>query len=67
MLQTTQQLGAATGLAVVVTVYAGHAVAGLFLPGAREAFLTAATLSALACAAVAAITVLERAAGNGTR
>jgi EmrB/QacA subfamily drug resistance transporter len=55
MLQTTQQLGAATGLAVVVSVYASKAVPGAFLPGARDAFLTAAALSALAF--LAALTI----------
>ncbi len=57
MLQTTQQLGAATGLAVVVTVYATHAVPGVFLPGARGAVLTAAALSALALAAALTLAV----------
>jgi MFS family permease len=48
LLQTTQQFGAATGLAVVVTVYASHAVPGRFLPGTSAALLTAAGFSALA-------------------
>ena len=48
LLQTTQQLGGAVGLAVIVSVYAAGAVPGDFLPGARAAFLTAATFAALA-------------------
>ena len=40
MLQTTQQLGSAVGVAVIVSVFATHAVPGQFLPGAHEAFLT---------------------------
>ena len=56
--------GAATGLAVVVTVYASHAVPGVFIPGARDAFLTAATLSGLAFVA-AIITAIARARPPG--
>ena len=43
LLQTMQQLGAAIGLAVIVSVYAAGAVPGEFVPGARAAFLTSAT------------------------
>ncbi|MEU3979400.1 MFS transporter [Streptomyces sp. NPDC026672] len=64
MLQTTQQLGAATGLAVVVTVYASHAVPGVFLPGARPALLTAALLSALAFVAALVIAAATRRAAR---
>ncbi len=42
LLQTTQQLGAALGVAIVASVYAANAVPGDFLPGVREAYLTAA-------------------------
>jgi len=48
LLQTTQQLGAAVGVAVIVSVYAAGAVPGEFVPGAQAAFLTAAAFSALA-------------------
>jgi EmrB/QacA subfamily drug resistance transporter len=58
MLQTTQQLGSAVGVAVIVSVYAAGAVPGEFLPGARAAFLTSAVFSATA--AVVAGTLLFR-------
>jgi cbb3-type cytochrome oxidase subunit 3 len=48
LLQTTQQLGGAIGLAVTVSVYAAGAVPGAFVPGAREAFLTTAAFTLLA-------------------
>ena len=48
LLQTFQQLGGAVGLAVIVSVYAAGSVPGTFLPGARAAFLTSATMAALA-------------------
>ena len=48
LLQTFQQLGGAVGLAVIVSVYAAGSVPGQFLPGARAAFLTSATMAALA-------------------
>jgi EmrB/QacA subfamily drug resistance transporter len=48
MLQTTQQLGSAVGVAVIVSVYAAGSVPGRFLPGAQEAFLTSAAFSTLA-------------------
>jgi EmrB/QacA subfamily drug resistance transporter len=48
MLQTTQQLGSAVGVAVIVSVYAAGAVPGEFLPGAQAAFLTSALFSATA-------------------
>jgi EmrB/QacA subfamily drug resistance transporter len=48
MLQTTQQLGSAVGVAVIVSVYAAGAVPGEFLPGAQAAFLTSALFSAVA-------------------
>ena len=44
MLQTTQQLGSALGVAIIVSVYAAGAVPGEFVPGARAAFLTSALL-----------------------
>jgi EmrB/QacA subfamily drug resistance transporter len=48
LLQTTQQLGAAVGVAVIVSVYASGAVPGQFVPGARAAFLTSAAFSLVA-------------------
>jgi predicted MFS family arabinose efflux permease len=55
LLQTTQQLGGAVGLAVIVSVYAAGAVPGDFLPGARAAFLTAATFALLGFVVVATV------------
>ncbi|WP_134740216.1 MFS transporter [Nocardioides sp. 503] len=57
LLQTTQQLGSAVGVAVIVSVYAAGAVPGEFLPGAREAFLTSASFTAVAL--VLAVTMLR--------
>ncbi|WP_127359105.1 MFS transporter [Actinacidiphila soli] len=45
LLQTTQQLGGAIGLAVVVSVYAAGAEPGAFVPGAHAAFLTTAAFT----------------------
>ena len=55
LLQTTQQLGGAVGLAVIVSVYAAGAVPGDFLPGARAAFLTAAAFAVLAFVVTATV------------
>lgn len=60
MLQTTQQLGAAMGLAIVVSVYAGHSVPNAFVPGARGAELTAAALSVLALVAGVVLAISAR-------
>jgi EmrB/QacA subfamily drug resistance transporter len=60
MLQTTQQLGSAVGVAVIVSVYAAGAVPGEFLPGAQEAFLTSALFSTVAAVIAAAVLVLQR-------
>jgi hypothetical protein len=64
MLQTTQQLGSAVGVAVIVSVYAAGAVPGEFLPGAREAFLTSAIFSATAVVIAGTLLVLQRRAGR---
>jgi EmrB/QacA subfamily drug resistance transporter len=48
LLQTTQQLGSAVGVAAIVSVYAAGAVPGQFVPGAQAAFLTSAAFSATA-------------------
>ncbi len=48
LLQTTQQIGGALGLAVIVTVYASHSVPGEFTPGLREAMDTGSILALIA-------------------
>jgi EmrB/QacA subfamily drug resistance transporter len=48
LLQTTQQLGSAIGVAAIVSVYAAGAVPGEFVPGVRAAFLTSATVTGVA-------------------
>lgn len=48
MLQMVQQVGGSIGIAVAVSVYAGGAVAGEFLPGFSGAMLAGAGLSLLA-------------------
>ena len=60
MLQTTQQLGSAVGVAVIVSVYAAGAVPGEFLPGAQAAFLTSALFSAVAASIAATAWFLGR-------
>jgi len=45
LLQTTQQLGSAIGIAVIVSIYASGAVPGQFVPGVQAAFLTSAGFS----------------------
>jgi EmrB/QacA subfamily drug resistance transporter len=45
LLQTTQQLGGAVGVAAIVSVYASGAVPGEFVPGAHAAFVTSAAFS----------------------
>jgi EmrB/QacA subfamily drug resistance transporter len=45
LLQTTQQLGSAVGIAVIVSIYATGAVPGQFVPGIQAAFLTSAGFS----------------------
>ena len=54
LLQTSQQLGGAVGLAAIVSVYASQAVPGQFVPGVEVAFRTSAvfTLTALVVGAV---------------
>ncbi|MBI2244014.1 MAG: MFS transporter, partial [Nocardioides sp.] len=48
LLQTTQQLGSAVGVAAIVSVYAAGAVPGELVPGLQPAFLTSAAFAALA-------------------
>jgi MFS family permease len=60
MLQTTQQLGSAVGVAVIVSVYAAGAVPGEFLPGAQAAFLTSAAFSSVAALLAATVWYLRR-------
>jgi EmrB/QacA subfamily drug resistance transporter len=59
LLQTTQQLGSAVGVAVIVSVYAAGAVPGEFVPGVRAAFLTSAAF-ALVAFLVAAVVLRTR-------
>ena len=54
-----QQLGAAVGVAVIVSVYATGAVPGQFVPGAQAAFLTSAAFS-VAALVVATLCLRER-------
>ena len=58
LFQTMQQLGGAVGLAVVASTYAGFAVAGDFLVGARAGFWAATALAGLAV--IAAGLLIER-------
>ncbi|NYE35944.1 EmrB/QacA subfamily drug resistance transporter [Nocardioides cavernae] len=55
LLQTTQQLGSAVGVAVIVSVYAAGAVPGQLVPGLQAAFLTSAGFAALALLAAAVL------------
>jgi EmrB/QacA subfamily drug resistance transporter len=55
LLQTTQQLGSAVGVAVIVSVYAAGAVPGQFVPGLQPALLTSAGFAALALLVVASV------------
>jgi EmrB/QacA subfamily drug resistance transporter len=59
LLQTTQQLGSAVGIAVIVSIYATGAVPGQFVPGVQAAFLTSAGFS-LAAFLVAATALRTR-------
>jgi EmrB/QacA subfamily drug resistance transporter len=59
LLQTTQQLGSAVGVAAIVSVYATGAVPGQFVPGVQAAFLTSAGFS-LAAFLVAALAMRQR-------
>jgi EmrB/QacA subfamily drug resistance transporter len=54
LLQTTQQLGSAVGVAAIVSVYATGAVPGQFVPGVQGAFLTSAAFSLVAFLVAAA-------------
>jgi EmrB/QacA subfamily drug resistance transporter len=58
LLQTTQQIGGALGLAIIVTVYASYAVPGQFTPGLREAFDTGSILAMVAFATAASMAAL---------
>ena len=66
LLQTTQQLGGAVGLAVVVSVKAAGAVPGAFVPGTHAAFLTTAafTLAAFIAAVLGLHPGRKRASRN---
>ena len=58
LFQTTQQIGGALGLAVIVTVYASHAVPGEFTPGLREALDTGSIFGLIALLIAGTMTVL---------
>ncbi|MEU7593276.1 MFS transporter [Streptomyces sp. NPDC039022] len=60
LLQTTQQLGGAIGLAVIVSVHSLGAVPGAFVPGLRAAFTTAAALTVVAWVIVASTALAGR-------
>lgn len=64
LLQTTQQLGGAVGVAVIVSVYAAGAVPGELVPGMSAAFLTSATFAALALLVTAVVIRTRRPAGD---
>lgn len=55
LLQTTQQLGSAVGVAAIVSVYAAGAVPGQVVPGLQAAFLTSAGFAAVALVVTAAL------------
>lgn len=61
LLQTTQQLGSAVGVAVIVSVYAAGAVPGQFVPGLQAALLTSAGFAALALLVTATVLRTPRA------
>jgi EmrB/QacA subfamily drug resistance transporter len=63
LLQTTQQLGSAVGVAAIVSVYAAGAVPGEFLPGVRAAFLTSAAFALVAFAVATLVLRPRRATG----
>jgi EmrB/QacA subfamily drug resistance transporter len=48
LLQTSQQLGGAVGLAAIVSVYASRSEPGRFVPGVEPAFLTSASFALVA-------------------
>ncbi|RYC07434.1 MFS transporter [Nocardioides zhouii] len=61
LLQTTQQLGSAIGVAVIVSVYAAGAAPGQFVPGLQPALLTSAGFAALALLVTATVLRTPRA------
>ncbi len=63
LLQTTQQLGGAIGVAVIVSMYAAGAVPGQLVPGMAGAFLTSATFAALALLVTALVIRTRRPLG----
>lgn len=67
VLQTTQQLGGAIGLAVVASVYATGAVPGRFVPGLDVALLTCSGFAALGLLAAALIVPGRRATAAAAR
>ena len=64
LLQTTQQLGGAIGVAVIVSVYAAGAVPGELVPGMRAAFLTSAAFATTGLLVTALLIRMRRPAGT---
>jgi hypothetical protein len=66
LLQTTQQLGGAIGVAAIVSVYAASAVPGQVVPGLEGAFWTAAALGSVSFATALGLTLATRRRPAGT-
>lgn len=64
LLQTTQQIGGALGLAVIVSVYASNSVPGEFTPGLREAMDTGSILALIALVIAGVATASGRRVAN---
>jgi EmrB/QacA subfamily drug resistance transporter len=64
LLQTTQQLGSAVGVAAIVSVYAAGATPGEFVPGVQAAFLTSAGFALLAFTISGVVLPRRRLAGS---
>jgi len=60
LLQTTQQIGGALGLAVIVSVYASNSVPGEFTPGLREAMDTGSIFALVALVVAGVATAIGR-------
>ena len=64
LLQTTQQIGGALGLAVIVSVYASNSVPGEFTPGLSEAMDTGSILALIALIVAGVATASGRRAAS---
>ncbi len=65
LLQTTQQLGGAIGVAAIVSVYAAGAVPGQVVPGLQAAFWTAGILGAIGFGTALTLSLADRRAAAG--